>query len=89
LFSALCAGHSHFNPLLDSGNLGRGNRRQSIILSLFAGFATFGFVLQTLVMKEYLLADRPNEWLTAIDARDRSILKVRRLLSFDLLRPAV
>jgi hypothetical protein len=89
LFSAQCAGHSYFNALLDSGNLSRGNRGQSIILGLFAGFATFGFVLQTLVMKEDLLANRPNEWLTAIDTRDRSILKFRSLFSYDLLRPAV
>jgi hypothetical protein len=89
LFAALSAGHSHLNSLLDSGNLGRGNRRQSIILGLFAGFAALGFVLQTLVVKEHLLANRPDEWLTAIDACDRSILKVRRLLSVDFLRPAV
>jgi hypothetical protein len=89
LFPALGAGHSYFNPLLDSGNLGRRYRREPIILSLFAGLTTFWFVLQTFVVKKYLFANRPNEWLTAIDARDRSILKVRRLLSSDLLCPAV
>ena len=89
MFSALCTGYRYFDPLLDSGNLGRGNRRQSIILGLFAGFAALGFVLQTLVMKEDLFANRPNEWLAAIDAGDRSILKVRRLFILDLLRPAV
>jgi len=89
LFSALRTGHRHFNPLLDSGNLGRGYRRQSIILSLFAGLATLRFVSQALIVKEDLFADSPNEWLGTIDACDRSILKVRRLFSFDLLRPAV
>ena len=89
LFAALGAGHSHFNPLLDSGNLGRGYRREPIVLSLFAGLTTFWFVLQAFVVKKYLFADSPNEWLTAIDACDRSILKVRRLLSSDLWRPAV
>jgi hypothetical protein len=69
--------------------LGRGYRRQSIILSLFAGLATFGFVSQPFIVKEHLLADSPNERLTTIDACDRSILKVRCLFSFDLWRPAV
>jgi len=89
LLAALSAVHSHFNPLLDSGSLGRGYRRQAIILSLFAWLTTFWFVLQTLVVKEHLLASSPSEWLTAIDARDRSVLKVRRLLNIDLFHPDV
>jgi hypothetical protein len=89
LLAALGAVHSHFNALLDSGDLGRGYRRQAIILSLFAGLTTFRFVLQTLVVKEHLLANSPNKWLTAIDARDRSILEVRRRLSIGLLHHAV
>jgi len=89
LFAALGAGHSYLNALLDSGNLGRGDRRQPIILRMFARLASFGFVLQTFVVKEDLFAGRPNEWLAAIDACDRSILKVRRRLSPDLPHPAV
>jgi hypothetical protein len=48
LFAALGAGHGYFNPLLASGNLRCRDRRQPIILSLFAGLATFGFILQAL-----------------------------------------
>jgi hypothetical protein len=88
LFSALGASDSNFDPLFDSGNLGCRDRRQPIVLCLFAWLATFRFVLQTFVMKKDLLAGRPNERLVAIDAGDGSILKVRRLLNRDLLRPA-
>jgi hypothetical protein len=56
---------------------------------MFAGLASFRFVLQTFVVKEDLFAGRPNERLAAIDACDRSILKVRRRLSSDLSHPAV
>ena len=89
LFPALGACDGNFDPLFDSGNVGRGDRRQPIILRLFAWLATFRFVLETLVVEKDLLAGSPNEWLGAIDAGDRSVLKVRRLLSYDLLRPAV
>jgi hypothetical protein len=89
LFAALGAGHGYFNPLLASGNLRCRDRRQPIILSLFAGLATFGFILQAFVVKEDLLTRSPNEWLAAIDAGDRSILKVGSLFSSDLLRLAV
>jgi hypothetical protein len=89
LFAAKGAGHSNFNSLLDSRNLGRGYRREPIILSLFAGLTTLRFVLQSFVVKKHLFADSPNEWLTAIDAFDRSILKVGRLFSSNLWRPAV
>jgi len=89
LFAALGAGHSYLNALLDSGRLGRGDRRQPIILRMFAGLASFGFVLQTFIVKEDLFAGRPNEWLAAIDACDRSVLKVRRRLGSDLSHPAV
>jgi hypothetical protein len=40
-------------------------------------------------VKEDLLTRSPNEWLAAIDAGDRSILKVGSLFSSDLLRLAV
>jgi hypothetical protein len=87
LFPALGAGDGNFDPLFDSGNLGCGDRCQPIVLGLFARLATFRLVLQTFVVKKDLLAGRPNERLAAIDASDRSILKVRRLLNCGL-RPA-
>jgi hypothetical protein len=89
LFTALGACDGNFDPLFDSGNVGRGDRRQPIILRLFAWLAALRLVLETLVVKEDLLAGGPNEWLGAIDASDRSVLKIRRLISYDLLRPAV
>jgi hypothetical protein len=88
LFPALSASDGNFDPLFDSGNLGRGDRRQPIVLCLFAWLAPFRFVLQTFVMKKDLLAGGPDKRLAAIDTVDRSILKVRRLLNCDLLRPA-
>ena len=89
LVAALGASHRYLDPLLDSGNLGGRDCGQPIILRVFAGLATFRFVLQTFVVKKTLLAGSPNEWLATIDAGNRSILKIGRLLSSDLLRPAV
>ena len=77
MFATLGAGNGYFNALLDSGSLGCRDGRQPIILSLLAGLATLWLVLQALVVKEDLLARSPNEWLAAIDAGDRSILKFR------------
>jgi hypothetical protein len=73
----LGADYDNFNPLSDAGNLGLGDSRQSIVFGLFAGLASLGLVLQAFVVKEDLLAHSPNKWLVAIDAVDRSILKVR------------
>jgi hypothetical protein len=79
LLAALSAGHVHFDLLLGSGNLGRGYGRQAIVLGLLARLASLGFVLQTLVVEEDLLAHGPHELFTAIDAADRSIRKFRCL----------
>jgi hypothetical protein len=81
LLAALGAGHRHFNTLLDSRNLSGRYRRQAIILGLLARLAALWFVLQTLVVEKYLFAAGPNKRLVAIDASDRSILKVRRLFA--------
>ena len=64
----------------------RGNGRQAIVLRLFARLTTFGFVLQALVVKEYLFADSPSERLAAIDASNRLIVEVKRRLIIELLR---
>ena len=89
LLAALGAGHSYFNPLLGPGSLGRRDCRQPIIFCMFAGLATFRFVLQTFVVEKNLLAGGPNECLATIDAGNRSIPKIGRLLSSDLLRSTV
>src|SRR5712692_8771137 len=79
LLAALSAGHVHFDFLLNSCNLRRGDSRQSVVLGLLAGLAALGFILQTLVMKKHLLADGPDELFFAIDASDRSVRKFRCL----------
>jgi len=81
LLAALGAGHGHLYTLLDSGNLSGRYRRQAIVLGLLAGLAALWFVLQTLVVEKHLFAAGPNKRLAAIDASDRSILKIRRLLA--------
>jgi hypothetical protein len=85
----LSAGYRYFDALSDSGNLGRGYGRQSIVLGLLAGFAAFRFVLKTFVVKEDLLAHSPSKWLIAVDARNGSVLKVSRPIVRDSLRPVI
>jgi hypothetical protein len=84
----LGADDDDFNALPDSGNLGRGDGRQSIVLGLFAGLAALRLVLQAFVVKEDLLSGSPKKWLAAINARNRSILKFRFLFN-DRLRPVL
>jgi len=48
--------------------------REAFVLCLFARLAAFGFVFQTLVVKENLLACSPDEVLIAVDALDSTIL---------------
>ena len=81
MLAALGAGHGHFYALLDSGNLSGRYRRQAVVLGLLTGLAALWFVLQTLVVEKYLFATGPNKRLAAIDARDRSVLKLRRLFA--------
>ena len=76
LLSALRALHRDFDALTDSGRLSRRDRRQSLVLCLLAGLTTLGFVLQSLIVKEDLLAARPDKVVTAIDAFYRSICKL-------------
>jgi hypothetical protein len=83
------ADYRHLDALSDSGILGRRYSGQAIVLGLLAGPAAFRFVLQALIVKEDLLAHSPGEWFGAIDAPDRSILKVKRLIVNDLLRPLI
>jgi hypothetical protein len=85
----LGADYGYFDTLSDSGYLGVRDSGQPIVLGQLAGLAAFWFVLQAFVMKEDLLAHSPGKWLAAIDAPDRSILRVRRLLVNDLLHPVL
>jgi hypothetical protein len=79
LLAALGAGHVHFDFLFGSRKLGRGDRRESIVLGLLARLAPLGLVFQTLVVEENLLAHGPHKLFITIDAPDRSIRKFRCL----------
>jgi len=56
LLSALCALHRYLDALSHSRRLRRGDSSQAFVLRLLAGLATLGFVLEALVVEEYLLA---------------------------------
>jgi len=85
LLSALCALHRYLDALSHSRRLRRGDSSQAFVLRLFAGLATLGFVLEALVVKEYLLACSPDEVLVAVDAPDGAVLKLGFLGSFHYL----
>jgi hypothetical protein len=67
--------------LTNPGGLRGGNRGEPFVLGLLAGLATLGLVLQSLVMKEDLLAARPDEILCAINAFDDAILEFHLCLA--------
>jgi hypothetical protein len=79
LLAALGTGNRDFDSLFDTGALGCRDRSQSLVLGLLAWLATLRFVLQTLVVKENLLANGPDELVVTIYANNRPILKLRRL----------
>lgn len=80
MFLALGAGDRHLNSLFDAGGLGRRNSREPIVFRLLAGLAPFWLVLQTLVVKENLLADSPREIAAAINTSNGPVLIFGRLL---------
>lgn len=61
--------------LLKAGGLSDVDSRKAFVLQLFAGFASFRWVLKPLVAKEDLFADGPDELAGAIDASDRLIIE--------------
>ena len=75
LLPALRALHGDFNPLPDTGCLRSGNGCEPFILGLLARFATLGFVLQTFVVKEDLLASRPDEIISTINTLNRAVFE--------------
>jgi hypothetical protein len=70
-----------FDPLANAGGLRGSNCCEALILGLLAGFATLGFVLQSFVVKEDLLASRPDEVLPAVNAFDCAVLELRLRLA--------
>src|SRR5215210_1488647 len=76
LLPALRALNRDLYPLADAGGLCGGDGGQPLVLRLLAGLAALGLVLQPLVVEEELLAARPDEILSAVDAKDRAILEL-------------
>jgi hypothetical protein len=77
LLAALGALNRDLNSLANAGGLRGGNRCETFVLGLLARFASLGFVLQTFVVKENLLASRPDEIISAINAFDRAVIEFR------------
>src|ERR1700759_2771987 len=74
--SAVRALNRHLDALANARLLRRGDGWEPVVLRLLAGIATLRLVLQTLVVKEELFANRPVELLAAINATNQSILKL-------------
>jgi hypothetical protein len=77
LLPALRALHGDFNSLPDAGCLRRGNGCEPFILGLLARFATLGLILQTFVVKEDLLASRPDEIVCTVNTLNRAVFEFR------------
>jgi hypothetical protein len=81
LLTALRALNRDFDALANAGGLRGGDGRESLILGLLAWLAAFRFVFQTLVVKENLLARRPDEILPAIYTLDVAIIEFHLALT--------
>lgn len=73
LLSTLRALNGNFDPLTNSRRLGRSYGGESFVLGLLAGLATFGFVLEALVMEEGLFAPSPDKVLIAVYTLDGAV----------------
>ena len=56
--------------MFDARRLGHGDRREALILGLFAFLTALGWVLKLLVAEKDLFADGPNEILATVDAKN-------------------
>jgi hypothetical protein len=75
LLTALGALDGNFDSLPDAGCLRGGNGCEAFILGLLARFATLGLVLQTFVMKEDLLARRPDEIVSTVNTLNCAVFE--------------
>jgi hypothetical protein len=64
----------NLNALPDARSLCGGDGGQTLVLGLLTGLATFRFVLQTLVVKENLLATRPDKVFVTINTTYVAVL---------------
>ena len=72
--TTLRAVDGNFDALADARSLCGGDGGQALVLSLLAGLAAFRLVLQTLVVKENLLAARPDEIFVTVYTKDVAVL---------------
>jgi hypothetical protein len=72
--TTLRAVDGNLDALADAGSLCGGDGGQTLVLGLLAGLAAFRFVLQTLIVKEYLLAPRPDKIFITVDTVNVAIL---------------
>jgi hypothetical protein len=79
--STLRALNGDFDALANAGSLRGGDSGEAFILSLLAWLAALRLVLQTLVVKENLLARRPDKIFPAIYAPDVAIIKLHLALT--------
>ncbi|MDT4952110.1 MAG: hypothetical protein QOJ02_248 [Acidobacteriota bacterium] len=77
LLPALRALNRDLDSLANAGCLSGGYRGEALILGLLARLAPLGFVLQSFIVKEDLLASRPDEILSAVNTLDRAIIEFR------------
>jgi hypothetical protein len=81
LLAALSAVDRDFDPLADAGSLGGSDGSEALVFGLLAWFAPLRLVLQTFVVKEDLLAARPDEVVAAVDTLDRAVFKFHLCLT--------
>jgi hypothetical protein len=74
LLSAVRALDGDFDALPDAGRLGGGDGSKPVILGLLAGLAPLRLVSQSFIVKEELLAPRPDKLLTTVNAENEAIL---------------
>jgi hypothetical protein len=77
LLPALRTLHGDFDALAHTRRLRGGNRCEPFILGLLARLATLRLILQTFVVKEDLLASRPDEIISTVNAFDRAVFEFR------------
>lgn len=73
--AALGAIYRHLDPLSDPRCLGRSDRSKPLVLGLLTFLATLGWILKFLIAEESLFSDRPSEIDSAVDAKNRFIVK--------------
>jgi hypothetical protein len=77
LLPALRALDGDFDSLAHTRCLRGSNCCEPFILGLLARLATLGFILQTFVVKEDLLASRPDEIVSTINTLDWAVFEFR------------